>query len=159
MGRRGFVLIVLLSAGLILSACGGGNDDEGSSGSGDSEGNGSIDATVQEWAVIPSVASTSSGEVTINISNKGTETHEFVVLKTDLDLLDLPTAKDGSLDEEGEGVEGVDEVEDIPAGETAELTVDLEPGNYVFACNIVEKEDGETVSHFANGMKTSFTVK
>jgi hypothetical protein len=46
------------------------------------------------------------------------DTHEFVVFKTDLAADALPTASDGSVDEEGEGVELVDEIEDIAVGDT-----------------------------------------
>jgi len=37
--------------------------------------------------------------------------------------------------------------------------VDLDAGNYVLICNIVEEEDGETVSHYQEGMRTPFTVE
>ena len=33
-----------------------------------------------------------------------------------------------------EGIEVIDEIEDIPVGETQELTVTLEAGNYVLLC-------------------------
>jgi hypothetical protein len=82
-----------------------------------------------------------------------------VVLKTDLAIDELPTAADGSLDEEGGPIEVVDEVEDIPSGETASLTVDLDAGAYILACNIVEEEDGETESHYAQGMRIAFTAE
>ena len=39
-------------------------------------------------------------------------------------------------------------------------TLDLEAGDYVLLCNIVEEEeDGEVESHFAEGMHTTFTVE
>ena len=151
-GRSGWrVLAMVVAVALAAAACGGDDDEAGSSA-------GAVGVTVQEWGVIPDADSTDAGDVTITVTNKGEETHEFVVVKTDLDVLDLPTADDGSLDEEGEGVEAVDEIEDISPASSRELTVDLEPGNYVFLCNIVEEEDGETVSHFANGMRAAFTV-
>jgi hypothetical protein len=62
-------------------------------------------------------------------------------------------------DEEGDGVEVVDEVEDIASGSTADLRVDMEAGAYVLLCNLVEEEDGETESHFEEGMHTGFTVE
>ena len=48
---------------------------------------------------------------------------------------------------------------DIEVGDTASLTVDLEAGSYVAVCNIVEEEDGETESHYQEGMRASFTVE
>ena len=51
-------------------------------------------------------SSAPAGEVTFNVTNKGPEdVHEFVVFETDLAPDALPTVADGSVDEEGEGVE------------------------------------------------------
>ena len=143
-------------AALTLVACGGDGDDAGGGG----EAGGTVAATLQEWAVVPAEPSVSAGEVTFQIENTGEETHEFVVIKTDLDILDLPTEDDGSVAETGEGMEVVDEVEDVPSGESAELTVTLESGPYALICNIVEEEEGgELESHFQMGMRTAFTVE
>jgi hypothetical protein len=79
-------------------------------------------------------------------------------VKADLSIAELPTNPDGS-DEEGDGVEVVDEIEAIEPGDQARLSVDLEAGHYVILCNMVEvEEDGEVESHFAEGMHTDFTV-
>jgi uncharacterized cupredoxin-like copper-binding protein len=122
-------------------------------------GGSSVGVTLQEFAVVPDEDSAEGGEVTFEIENVGEETHEFVVIATDLDATELPTAEDGSVDEEGSGIEVVDEVEDVPSGESEELTVDLEEGNYVLICNIVEEEGGEPESHYQEGMRTAFTVE
>jgi len=53
--------------------------------------------------------------------------HEFVVLKTDLDPADLPVDENGVVSEAGEGFEVIDEIEDIPTGETQELLVTQRP--------------------------------
>ena len=111
---------------------------------------------LKEFSVSVSPSSADSGETTFSVKNVGGTTHEFVVVKTDLDDGALPTLKDGSVDEEGgAGIEAVDEIEDIAAGDSGELTVDLEPGKYVLFCNVVQGD----VSHYAKGMHTSFTVK
>jgi hypothetical protein len=82
------------------------------------------------------------------------------VFKTDLAADVLPTASDGSVDEEGEGVELVDEIEDIAVGDTPHtLTLSLDAGNYVFIWNIVEEEGDETIVHYQQGMRTGFTVE
>jgi uncharacterized cupredoxin-like copper-binding protein len=154
------VLFVAVAAALLLAACG---TDDTSNGGGDG-GPTTIDVTLQEWAVATSEASAPAGEVTFAITNSGEETHEFVVIRTDLDVLDLPTEEDGSVSEAGEGMEVVDEVEDIPAGESAELTVVLDAGRYALICNILEEEgetmeEGAGLSHFQNGMRTAFEVE
>jgi len=133
-----------------LAACGSDNGGGGAATS-------SVSVTEREWEVAPDPTSADAGEVTFSVSNEGTEIHEFVVVKTDLASGDLPTVEDGSVDEEGEGIEPVDEIEDISAGSSQELKVDLESGQYVVFCNIVE-ENGETESQIAKGMRTDFTV-
>jgi hypothetical protein len=52
-------------------------------------------------------------------------------------------------------MEVIDEIEDIPVGESQDLTVSLDAGSYVLICNIVES--GEV--HYAMGMRTAFTVE
>jgi len=54
-------------------------------------------------------------------------------------------------------VEVIDEIEDIPVGETQSLTVDLEAGKYVLICNIYDEAEAE--AHYAEGMRTAFTVE
>ena len=119
-----------------------------------------VDVTVQEFAIIPASSSAPAGDVTFDVTNEGPDdVHEFVVFKTDLAPDALPTAADGSVDEEGEGIELIDEIEDIAVGDTPTLTVTLDAGSYVFICNIVEEEDGETIAHYQQGMRVAFTVE
>ena len=160
--RRAAIVAVLASLTLIAAACG--SDDEGGTTAatgGEATGGGTtVDVTVQEFAVLPAQDSAPAGDVTFNVTNDGPEdTHEFVVFKTDLAPDALPTASDGSVDEEGEGVELVDEIEDIAVGDTPTLTVSLDAGSYVLICNIVEEEEGETIAHYQQGMRTEFTVE
>jgi uncharacterized cupredoxin-like copper-binding protein len=110
---------------------------------------------LSEFSVNVDPATADSGEITFSVENVGGVTHEFVIVRTDLGAADLPTVEDGSVDEEGEGIEPVDEIEDIVAGDSGELTVDLDAGNYVLFCNVV---DGTQV-HYREGMYTSFTVE
>jgi uncharacterized cupredoxin-like copper-binding protein len=49
-----------------------------------------------------------------------------------------------------EGLELVDEIEDITPGSSADLTVDLDAGTYVVMCNLP--------GHFAQGMYSTFEV-
>lgn len=138
------VLSLLL---VTLAACGGG-------------GGGTIGVTLQEWAVIPAQASLGAGEVTFEVENTGPEHHhEFVVISTDLAPNALPTNPDGSVNEEGEGVEVIGKVEEFPPGKTRSATFDLEPGTYVFVCNLVEEHEGEVIAHYRFGMFTAFTVE
>ena len=116
-----------------------------------------VDVTLQEFAVVTSAASATAGDVTFNLTNSGPDdTHEFVIVKTDLDAGALPTDANGAVDEAGEGMEVIDEVEDLAVGATAELTATLAAGKYVLICNIWDETEGE--AHYAKGMRTAFTV-
>lgn len=128
--------ITLLSAGalIFLSGCGGGG----------------IGVTLADYSVTPDTSSADAGDVTFDVSNDAEQTHEFVVFKTDLAEDQLPTNEDGDVDEEGEGVELIDEIEDIEGGSSESLTVNLAAGNYVLICNLP--------GHYRQGMHASFTV-
>ncbi len=60
-----------------------------------------------------------------------------MIFRTDLAADAMPLNDEGDVDEAGEGVEAIDEVEDIAAGSDASLTVTLDAGSYVFLCNAV----------------------
>jgi Cu+-exporting ATPase len=49
--------------------------------------------------------------------------------------------------------------ENLASGETQQLRVRLEPGTYVFLCDVVEDVKGEIVGHFDEGMHTTFHVR
>jgi len=60
------------------------------------------------------------------------------------------------VNEEGEGVEALGEIEEFPVGETQSMTLDLEAGNYVLSCSIYDTEEME--AHCQEGMRLTFTV-
>lgn len=163
--RRAAIVAALAALSLTAAACG--SDDDGgntggtaATGSTSTGAEASVDVRVQEFAVLPARDSAPAGDVTFNVTNDGPEdTHEFVVFKTDLAPDALPTGEDGSVDEEGEGLEAVNEIEDIEVGDTQSLTVTLDAGSYVLICNIVEEEEGDTIAHYQQGMRTAFTVE
>jgi len=116
-----------------------------------------VAVTLQEWSVLPAPESAPAGNVTFEVTNNGPEdVHEFVVLKTDLDPGALPVDANGAVTEEGEGIEVVDEIEDVTVGTTQELTVDMAAGKYVLLCNIYDETEKE--AHYTMGMRTAFIV-
>ncbi|HZJ27952.1 MAG TPA: hypothetical protein VFF40_13230 [Acidimicrobiia bacterium] len=142
----------LLSAGLAVALLGGlagcSSDDAAS-----------VDVTLSEWIVEPDPTSADSGEVEFVGDNKGSETHELVVVAAE-SAEALPTDADGAVVEE-ELPEGalIGEIEDIEAGSSKTVKLDLEAGSYVIFCNITDEEpDGTIESHFAEGMHTSFDI-
>ena len=124
----------------LAAGCGGG---------GGGDGDGTVVVTMgkpSEYAMTPEPAETSAGTVTFEVKNEGTLVHEMVVIKTDKGAanLDMPN---GEADENG----AVDEVADLPVGESKTLELDLEAGKYALVCNIS--------GHYAAGMYADFTVK
>jgi uncharacterized cupredoxin-like copper-binding protein len=154
--RRFYLFMGALAVILAVLAVACGDDDDDDDG-GDGGGATTVNVLLSEFVVEADPGSASAGDVTFAVTNEGEETHEFVIVKTDLAEDALPTADDGSVDEEGEGVEVKDEIEDIEPGADGEVTANLEAGAYVLLCNIVEEDDGE--SHYAEGMHTAFTVE
>ena len=115
-----------------------------------SSDDGGVGVTLADFTVTPDPTSTSAGEVTFDVSNDADQIHEFVVVQTDLAPDALPTNEDGDVDEEGEGITPVDEIEDIGGGTEQSLTVDLDAGSYVLLCNLP--------THYSQGMYAAFTV-
>jgi uncharacterized cupredoxin-like copper-binding protein len=120
-------------------------------------GGGTVTVTLESFAVAVDPTSAAAGEVTFDVTNTGPDdVHEFVVIQTDLPVTDLPTDENGVVEEDGEGMEVVDEIEDIAVDDTQTLAVDLEAGNYALICNIYDKSEHE--AHYAEGMRAQFTV-
>jgi uncharacterized cupredoxin-like copper-binding protein len=153
-----------LTMGLVSACSSDSSSSAASTGTGSAATTGStgsagstVPVTLQEFAV-SAPPSAAAGSVTFDVSNTGpNDTHEFVVFKTDLAPTDLPVDEKGVVEEEGEGVEHVDEIEDIEVGDTQSLTVDLDAGSYVLICNIYDKKDDE--AHYSEGMRIGFTVE
>ena len=122
----------------------------GSCGGDDTASGGGIGATEADYSITLDESTAAAGEVTFDVTNEADQVHEFVVFKTDLAEDALPTNEDGDVDEAGEGVEAVDEIEDIEGGTTQSLTVTLDAGNFVVLCNLP--------GHYKQGMHASFTV-
>ena len=90
---------------------------------------GTVDISETEFKLDPSDPTVEAGSVTFDVSNDGQTTHNLEV--------------------EGNGVEEV--TDDIDAGGTAQLAVDLEPGTYEIYCSID--------SHREQGMEGELTVQ
>ena len=133
--QRLFVVPAAVALALAVGSCGGGSG---------------IGVTLADFSITPAESSGAAGDLTFDVTNDAEQTHEFVVFKTDLAEDALPTDDEGLVDESGEGVELIDEIEDVEGGSTQSLTVNLDAGNYVFICNLPD--------HYAQGMHASFSV-
>ncbi|HXF51668.1 MAG TPA: hypothetical protein VNM43_08310 [Dehalococcoidia bacterium] len=151
--------VALTAAAAVASACGGGEEEGG----GGAEAT-TVSVTLGEWLVEPDPDSAPAGEITFTANNEGTIEHELVIIKTDLAPDALPTNDDGTVNEDAEGIEVIDEIEEFEPGGSESLTVTLEPGKYVLICNIgpsSEEEAGhmEHEAHYKEGMHAAFTVE
>lgn len=126
-----------------LVACGA---DPSDAGGGTSN---SVTGSVSEWSVTVNAGSEMAGEVTFTIANDGSIGHEFLVVKTDIEVGKIPLDGD-HFPEPAEGLEVIDEIGEFPQGTTESLTLMLEPGKYQLVCNLP--------GHYAAGMHTGFEV-
>ena len=127
---------VILVLAFVTTSCGG---DEGG-----------VGATLADFSITLDSDSAPAGEVTFDVTNDAAQTHEFVVIQTDLAEDQLPTDDSGLVDEEGEGLTLIDEIEDMAGGSSQSLTVNLDAGSYVLICNLP--------GHYEQGMHTSFSA-
>jgi uncharacterized cupredoxin-like copper-binding protein len=153
-----WVIVPMLVVPLLLVGC---SDDDtttpAATGGTPAGGGQTVAVTLQEFAVGVDPTTAAAGEVTFDVSNIGPDdVHEFVVIRTDLSITDLPTDDKGAVDESGEGMEVIDEIEDMEVNDTQTLTVDLDAGSYALICNIYDKSENE--AHYSEGMRTQFTV-
>jgi hypothetical protein len=133
------VAVAALGSTLALSACG----------VGDLTGGRQVGVTLDEYHLVLSQPAASAGTLTFKVHNTGHEKHEFVILRTQLDPGSLPEQA-GKVNEDTPGVEHVDELDGVNAGQDRDLTVDLMPGSYIFVCNIP--------GHAHQGMVARFSV-
>ena len=109
-----------------------------------------IAGSVEEWAVRTTSSRALEGDVTFAITNFGTATHEFLVVRTDLAPGKIPLGADDRFSEEGEGLTVVDEIAEFPVNTTGTLKVNLAAGKYQLLCNIK--------GHYRAGMWKAFEV-
>jgi plastocyanin len=133
------MIAIAIAIPLTLAACGGGDDtssttaasttESSTTASGGGGAGGSVDISETEYKLDPADPTVSAGSVTFNVTNDGGVTH--------------------ALEVEGNGVE--EETDDISGGQSAKLTVDLQPGTYEIYCPID--------SHKEMGMEGTLTVQ
>ena len=117
-----------------------------------------VHVMLQEWRILTNKNVIPAGPTRISVQNRGQETHEIVLLKTDVPYNAFPLHPKGGIDEDKAGVV-ISELEDLRSKTRKDMMVNLKPGNYVLLCNMVEIEDGEQEQHYAMGMRAPLTVK
>ena len=132
--KKGALVVCAVLFAAVLAACGGPT---------------SVNVTMTDYQMDLSVESVKAGDVVFHIQNDSDITvHEFVVVQTESMAADLPVGEDLLVDESL--FTPVDEVEDLAAGDSADLAVTLTPGHYILLCNIA--------GHYQLGMHHDFNV-
>jgi uncharacterized cupredoxin-like copper-binding protein len=110
---------------------------------------------LDEFVIRPNQTRALPDTINFVIENAGEVPHEFVVIKSDLKIAELPRLPgDEGVDESNLDVEGRLE-EPLESGAEGTLSLDLEVGKYILICNLAP--NGE--SHYLNGMYTAFEVR
>jgi uncharacterized cupredoxin-like copper-binding protein len=110
------------------------------------------DVLLKDFEVQQEATAVRAGTVNFLIRNEGPTTHEVIVVRSDLAPDKLPLQDDGlTVDEEGRGIEFLEEVEGLDIDDRETLTLDLTPGRYVLYCNLE--------GHYLGGMYEALTVR
>lgn len=117
-----------------------------------------VNVTLDEYSIAPDSARVAAGSVHFAVENAGSAPHEMVVARA-ASPRDLPVGADGRVSEDGIAKGAlIGEVGAFPAGQTCDATFTLRPGAYVLFCNLLTAVHGREVSHFREGMATTFRV-
>jgi uncharacterized cupredoxin-like copper-binding protein len=149
MRKKAVVAAIAALAMLAFAACGSEGSNNGSQGSSKADKATQVAVTLDDYSIEPSSTSVPAGDITFSVENLGATKHEMVVIRTDVDVADIPV-ENHEANEEAPGMTPIGEVEDVQPGASAELRLTLEPGRYLFLCNIPK--------HLERGMVTEFQI-
>jgi uncharacterized cupredoxin-like copper-binding protein len=133
-----------------------------------------VNVRLQEYSIVVRPPAVKAGKVRFTIENKGTMTHEMVLLRApSADALPKVTPESaataaalgadarlvGDVDEEAIPESDKPGEAQVEQGKTVTKTITLTPGTYVMICNIdTTLADGTVVSHFQRGMSAVMTA-
>jgi uncharacterized cupredoxin-like copper-binding protein len=110
-----------------------------------------VNVLLEDFKVQRDAAVVPAGPVRFSVLNQGPTTHELIVVRTDRAPDKLPLQDDGlTVDEEGPGVELLDEAEGLDIDDRQTMVLGLTPGHYVMYCNLE--------GHYLGGMYAALTV-
>jgi len=111
-----------------------------------------VRVSLTDYNVSFSPATLKAGTVTLVSTNEGHRVvHEFLLVKTDLPADQLPLEHNGRVDEDNARLTRIAAVEELHPGKSGVVTVDLEPGRYVYFCN--------EHNHYLVGMRGEILVQ
>jgi uncharacterized cupredoxin-like copper-binding protein len=111
-----------------------------------------VDVLLKDFKVLQDAAVVPAGTVSFRVLNEGPTTHELIVVRTERAPDELPLQDDGlTVNEEGRGVELLDEVEGLDIDDRQTMVLGMAPGRYVLYCNFE--------GHYLGGMYAALTVR
>ena len=108
---------------------------------------------LREFVIAPNRTRARPGTVIFKVHNAGELTHQFLVIRSDLPIAELPR-KPGNAGADETQLDVVGRIDAIPSGESGEVSVPVAAGKYVLICNLF----GAGTSHYLSGMYNSFEV-
>jgi uncharacterized cupredoxin-like copper-binding protein len=111
-----------------------------------------VNVLLEDFEVRGDAAVVPAGTVSFRILNQGPTSHELIVVRTDRPPGKLPLQPDGlTVDEEGPGIDFLEEVEGLDIDDRQTMVLNLTPGRYVLYCNLE--------GHYLGGMYAALTVR
>ncbi|HEY7270572.1 MAG TPA: sulfocyanin-like copper-binding protein [Dehalococcoidia bacterium] len=112
---------------------------------------GTVNVTESEFKIQADPKVSPDTDISFILRNEGTMPHQFIVLKTDLAPDKLPTQGSPSqVNLSDNRLTVIYQYPAYPAGQANLIHLNLDPGHYVFICNLP--------GHYALGMRTDFSV-
>jgi hypothetical protein len=112
---------------------------------------GNVAVKESEWKIVLSAPRHEAGDITFDLSNRGTIPHEFVVIKTDKTAAELVAEVDPATNRLDEStLTSMGEHGEYDPATNTNVTLTLAPGHYVVMCNIE--------GHYKNGMHADLDV-
>jgi uncharacterized cupredoxin-like copper-binding protein len=136
MGSLARALTALLPLALLIAACAGE----------EAPAEADIAVELRDFSISLAAETLSPGEAVISVRNRGSTAHDLIILRTEREADSLPVVG-AQASEEGR----VAATRTLPPGTSARLTVDLQPGNYVWICNVP--------AHYTLGMRTKVVIR
>jgi uncharacterized cupredoxin-like copper-binding protein len=111
-----------------------------------------VNVLLEDFEVRGDAAVVPAGTVSFRIRNQGPTSHELIVVRSDRPPGKLPLQPDGlTVDEEGPGIDLLEEVEGLDIDDRQTMVLNLTPGRYVLYCNLE--------GHYLGGMYAALTVR
>ena len=150
---RGVRLALVTLSALLLAACSAASTASPSTSTpvtASPAGSGApVAVTLKEFSITVS-GQASPGNVSFQVTNKGTMIHEFDIYKSQLPLDKLPINGSQQVDEGNPAVDTIEASEPIAAGATVNIVARLAAGHYYIVCN--------QPGHYSLGMRLDLVV-